>query len=268
MLKGYTTPLSPQGRANLVPRPPWHYSGSALVVEYLADPAAVRALLPPGVEPDSDQPGRCTAHFCDWAAVTDTGGEALDPIRSQYKEFFVLVDGVYEGQAVSYCPYIYVDQDVSLMRGIIQGLPKVLASVWITRPGEVAGKAAPLVAPGGTFAGTLAVKDRRLAEASVTLTGEAPKAAGLASGKPMLGLRWFPELGAGLHDTPAIHELVRFAASGVTLSPIWTGTATLSYFPSPSQELDALAPRQVLAGWRYAMSFSVADLVKLRDLRG
>lgn len=268
MLIGYSTPLSPKGRANLVPRPPWHYTGSVLVIEYVADPEAVRAVLPPGVQPSSEAPGRCTAHFCDWQATTDRGGEALDPARSQYKEFFVVVDGVLDGQAIGYCPYIYVDQDVSLMRGIIQGLPKMLGSVWITRPSEVPSPAAPLIAPGGTFAGTLAVKDRRLAEATVTLEREASSPVGLASGRPLVGVRYFPELSAGLHDRPAVHELVRFAAADVRVSPVWTGRATLSYFPAPTQELDDLAPRRVLSGSRYAMSFSVADLVKLKDLRG
>ena len=38
---GYSLPLSPGGRASLVPAPPWHYVGDFLVVEYWADPEAV-----------------------------------------------------------------------------------------------------------------------------------------------------------------------------------------------------------------------------------
>ena len=44
-------PRTPQGRASIVPRPPWHYSGDVLTIEYRTDPANVEALLPPGVEP-------------------------------------------------------------------------------------------------------------------------------------------------------------------------------------------------------------------------
>ena len=41
-MKGYTAPRSAEGRASLVPRPPWHYVGTFLVVDYWADPDAVR----------------------------------------------------------------------------------------------------------------------------------------------------------------------------------------------------------------------------------
>ena len=37
-LHGYTAPLSPDGRAGIVPPPPWHYSGDFLIAEYRTDP--------------------------------------------------------------------------------------------------------------------------------------------------------------------------------------------------------------------------------------
>lgn len=42
-------PPMPLGIANLVPPPPWHYVGDMLVIAYQADPAAVAAVLPPGL---------------------------------------------------------------------------------------------------------------------------------------------------------------------------------------------------------------------------
>ena len=42
-LSGYSLPRSPEGRASLVPPPPWHYVGDFLVIEYWADPDAVAA---------------------------------------------------------------------------------------------------------------------------------------------------------------------------------------------------------------------------------
>ncbi len=266
MLQGYSAPLSPKGRSSLVLPPPWHYAGTGLVVDFRADPAAVAAVLPPGLEPDVEDPGAAAAHFFDWQACTSGRDELLDPSRAQYKEFFVLVSARFEGEPVLYCPYIIVDQDVSLMRGIIQGLPKQIGSVWMTRAIDVEGVATPPI-PGGTFGATLAMKDRRLAEATVTLKQQAPRAAGLASGRKVVGLRYFPELTAGLHDKPAVCELVQFTATDRKLSAVWTGPATLAYFPSPAHELHDLAPREILAGYRYSMSMTVADLVKLKDLR-
>ena len=33
-LQGYTVPRTPDGRASLVPAPPWHYVGDFIVVDY------------------------------------------------------------------------------------------------------------------------------------------------------------------------------------------------------------------------------------------
>jgi hypothetical protein len=54
MLKGYTVPLSPLGIANLATKPPWHYAGTIVAVEFWADPAAAAATLP-----DGQQRSRC-----------------------------------------------------------------------------------------------------------------------------------------------------------------------------------------------------------------
>jgi acetoacetate decarboxylase len=164
MLRGFSVPLSPEGRASLAPHPPWHYVGDLLVIEFWAQPKAVADVLSPGLEPDPDDPGGCTAFFVDWQYVSTRGDEPLDPVRSQYHEFILLVNARHRGRPVSACPYIYVDSDASMARGWIQGWPKKLGAIHTTRTFGVPTPAAPLVQPGGAFAGTLAVNGRRVAE--------------------------------------------------------------------------------------------------------
>ncbi|MGH2924074.1 MAG: acetoacetate decarboxylase family protein, partial [Solirubrobacterales bacterium] len=84
MLKGYSTPRSPLGRANLVGPPPWHYVGDMLVIEYWADAEAAAAVLPPPLEPHPDG-GRAAAMFIDWQSCGRDRDELTDPSRSQYK---------------------------------------------------------------------------------------------------------------------------------------------------------------------------------------
>jgi hypothetical protein len=72
--------------------------------------------------------------FVDWQYASTSGEELTDPVRSQYHEFLVLVNAVYEGTAVQTCPYIYVDRDTSMARGWIQGWPQKLGQVHTTRP--------------------------------------------------------------------------------------------------------------------------------------
>ena len=263
MLKGYTLPRTPQGLSSLVPAPPWHYAGNALAVEFDADPAAAASFLPDGLELDSP---RCAAYFVEWQSVTDRADEYLDPVNSQYRETIVLLSARFEGTPVAYCPFIWVDQDLSLMRGLVQGWPKQLGSTWITRAYDLKSPATPVVGAGGRFGATLAVRDRRLVEAQVTLR-EPAAALPTPNFARAVNTRYFPELAAGRHDRPAVHELVQLKSRDVQVSPIWTGDATLRFLDHPQTELPALRPVSVGRGYRFSFALTVDDLVTLRDLR-
>jgi len=262
---GFSVPRSPQGRAALTPPPPWFYAGNLLLVDYETDPDAVAAVLPPGLTPDLDDSGGAVAFFVDWQYASTGGHEPADPVRSQYHEFLLLVNAVHDGVRVQTCPYIYVDRDTSMARGWIQGWPKKLGEVHTTRPFPLPSPAAPQVATGGQFGASLSANGRRLAEATLTLELVSSDPVFLGW-RPVVNVRHFPRLTAGQHDTPAVHELVRSLLSGATRTDVWEGAATLTYFPAPDAELDALAPQQVRRGYRYSTAFQVDDLDVLTDL--
>jgi hypothetical protein len=187
-------------------------------------------------------------------------------VTSQYKEMILLVSARYGAAPAAYCPFIWVDQDVSLMRGLIQGWPKQIGSVWLTRAYELDSPAAPSQGAGGRFGASLAVKDRRLADATVTLRQQTttPPSPGFARA---INLRYFPDLAAGSHDRPSVHELVQLKSRDVQFSSMWTGDATLTFYDHPTLELSALRPTRVLGGFRFTFAFTVDDIVHLRDLR-
>lgn len=263
MLKGYTLPRTPRGTSSLAPTPPWHYVGNAIAVEFETDAAAAAAFLPNGLELES---ARCAAYFVEWQYASETGEEYLDPITSQYRETIILLSASFAGAPVAYCPFIWVDQDVSLMRGLVQGWPKQIGSTWITRAYDLPSKAAPVLGPGGRFGATLSVKDRRLVEAQVTLR-QLSDTLPSPSFARAVNTRYFPELVAGKHDLPAVHELVQLKSRDVQISPIWKGEASIDIFDHPSLELSDLRPTAVLAGYRFSFALTVDDLLPLRDLR-
>jgi acetoacetate decarboxylase len=264
-LKGYSLPLSPEGRASLVPRPPWHYVGDFLVLEFWADPAGVAAVLPPGLEPYPDDPGRCAALFVDWQSCTDSREELVDPARSQYREFLLVVNALLDGEHVTSCPYIWVDRDFALARGWIQGFPKKLGSVWITRSYGLETAADPGLAPGSTYGGTLAAGDRRLAQGTVTLE-RVSETGPTHNDPPLVNVRHFPQLAAGHHDEPAVHELVRARSRDRSISEIWEGQAMLELFGAPNEEHDRLAPVRMGKGFRFAFAYTVDDLETVSQL--
>jgi acetoacetate decarboxylase len=264
-LRGYSLPLSPEGRAGLVPSPPWHYVGDFLVLEYWADPDAVAAVLPPGLEPYGDDPGRAAALFVDWQSCTDSRKELLDPARSQYKEFFLVVNALLDGEHVTTCPYIWVDRDFALVRGWIQGFPKKLGSVWMTRSFGLDCLADAGPRAGAVFGGTLAANDRRLAQGTVTLERVA-EAGPTHNDPPLVNVRHFPRLAAGRHADPAVHELVRARSRDRSVSEIWEGPATLELHDAPNEEHTALSPVRMGKGFRFAFAYTVDDLATVKEL--
>jgi acetoacetate decarboxylase len=258
-LTGYSLPLSPEGRASVIPAPPWHYVGDFLVIEYWAEPDAVAAVLPPGLKPYTDDPGRCAALFVDWQSCSDSGEELFDPVRSQYREFFIVVNAVLDGEHVTSCPYIWVDKDFALIRGWIQGFPKKLGSIQMTRSFGLDCKA-----EGRTFAGTLAANDRRLAHGIVTPARES-QSGPTHNDPPLINTRHFPRLAAGQHDRPAVHELVRARSRDRSISPIMEGDASLELHPAPNEEHTALAPVRMGKGFRFTFAYTVDDLETVKD---
>jgi acetoacetate decarboxylase len=250
-LTGYTAPLSPDGRASIVPPPPWHYSGDFMIAEYRADPCAVAALLPEELEPAED-PGAVAAIFADWQSCSADLQELTDPIQAQYREFFVVVGARFQGAPVSRCVYIWVDKDFAMYRGWVQGFPKKLGSIQMTRLYPV-GKATPRLEPGARFGATCAANDRQIAR--LTLTLEHLSATGpRVNDPPMHNTRHFP---AALGEEPAVFELVRAVGRDREATPIWEGSAEFCFYDDTLEDLQAIAPKEMLRGYRFSFGYTV-----------
>jgi hypothetical protein len=246
MLRGFTPPFTPGGTASLVPPPPWHYAGWLLSVGFECDRACAAPFVPAEVGAAT---GRGTVHFADWQATTD-GSELLDPIQAQYRETIVLLDVERpDGTAANFCPLIYVDQDVSLLRGLLQGWPKKAGSTWLTRSLPLDHPAAAPLRAGTRLGATLAVKDRRLVEARLALTGRPGRALGFAA-RPTWGTVGFPDLTAP--ERPPVLRFVRPTVAGRVEGGWHEATAELAFLDAPREELAGLGLRgatEASAGW-------------------
>jgi acetoacetate decarboxylase len=249
--RGYTTPLSPDGSAGLVLAPPWHYSADFLIVEYRTDPNGVIALLPKELEPAVDA-GAVAAIFADWQVCSDDRHELLDPVQGQYKEFFLVVGCTFRGQPASRCVFIWVDKDFSMMRGWIQGFPKKLGAIHMTRVFPV-GRATPRIAPGERFGATCTAGSREIARAIVTLRQRSERGP-TVNDPPMHNTRFFPAY-SGL--TPAVFELVRAGGRDRSISEIWEGDAELTLGSNTIEPLDTIRPREIIKGYRFSFGYTV-----------
>src|SRR5262249_60697075 len=121
---GFSPPRTASGRAALIPPPPWHYSGDMLTVEYRTDPARVAELLPAPLQLAPEDPGAVALIWADWQSCSSSREELLDPVRSQYKEAFVVVRCAFEGRGFSRRGFSWVDKGVASARRLHQGGPQ------------------------------------------------------------------------------------------------------------------------------------------------
>ena len=251
-LTGWTLPQSDTGHASTLPPPPWHYSGEIIAVDFTADPSQVQALTPPGFEPIGD--GSCSFVFCDWSSAADNDARIkADPARGQYKEAYVVIHGTFDGKRAGRVPYIWVDSDLSLVRGLIQGFPKKMGELHMTRPIEL-GHGGERKQPGGRFAAHASATGRRLVTMSVTIDEAREKTYPKGVAAPLVHTRLWPSIDK---QEPAVHELSRGTIVDFQVGTVWHGDAALNFGASEFEELDRLQPLDVGDGWVLAMAFSV-----------
>ena len=251
-LHGWTLPQTPTGRAALLPAPPWHYSGEVIAVDYTADPAVVADLVPPGFTATGD--GSCSFVFCDWASAADDDPRIKDdPAKGQYKEAYLVIHGEHAGKRAGRVPFIWVDSDLSLVRGLIQGFPKKLGEIHMTRSVEL-GRGGSRKAAGERFRAHVSAHGRRLVDLSVTIDEAREKTYPKGIAAPLVHTRLWPSLDGG---PPAVYELARGKVEGFEVGTVWHGSARLEFGASEHEEVDALAPVEVGDGWVLSMAFSV-----------
>jgi len=262
-LKGFTVPLTSQGRSALASLPPWHYSSDCIAVEYWANPDAIQALLPPGLALDQKSNGRAFFWFLDWQ-FTGSNDELTDPARYQYREAFVLVEATFEGKPVNYCPFIFVDNDAAIARGWAQGYPKKLGSVYQTRTFSAPSAAAAPLARGSRFGASVAAHGERLATARIQLEERVANPSSVFN-RPTTMRRYFPQLTADRQNRPPVDELTLSLTDNLTIVDVWAGTAEFQIPEVRGEEMHLIAPLRVGRGYRLGMAYSVTDLRILKN---
>jgi acetoacetate decarboxylase len=250
-LRGWTLPQTPTGRSSIVAPPPWHYSGEIIAVDFAARIDAVAALLPDGFRPLPE--GTASVVFADWCSASDNDDRVLrDPAVGQYHEAYIVLHALRGDKRVGRVPFIWVDSELSLLRGQIQGFPKKLGQIAMTRP-VMLGKGGVRKADGSHFAAHATSHGRRVLTAGVTVQGIAerpPRAATL----PLVHTRLFPAVDG---PDPAVRELQFGAIEGFECGMVHWGPATLEIGATEYEELEPLQPVSVGTGYVFSMAFSV-----------
>jgi acetoacetate decarboxylase len=246
--KGYTLPFSPHGRASIVDDPPWHFASDAIQLVLRVNPTAVRDLLPPPLEPGSP-PDRVTVRVTEVISVSEGDPDLAyrQPEATQYGEAIVTVPCRYRGEEGVYLPYIWTDHDWSLFRGWLNGWPKKVASIRMTRLHPLHPKLSPL-GPGARLGGVLSRHGERILFAGVTLRSPA-RPEDLPRLGTYFGVRHLPSVDP--EAPPALHEVVRVETRGRVVTDVWKGDGEVRFYPSENEELLPLSPLSVEGAYFY-----------------
>ncbi len=264
-LQGYSIPRTRTGRASLVPPPPWHYVGDFLVVDYWADPDAVRGVLPEGLEPHPD-PGRCAAVFADWQSCFRGWGRAGRPDKVPLPRVLHRGERPLDGEEVTDLPVHLGGSGLRAGAGLDPGFPK----------------------------------ETRLDLDDPHIRPRAPRRPRPSSRRPprrdLLGPR--PrhrrydrhhrrgERGGAAPQRPAHHQRAPLPAprrrtsrrpAGARARPrrqprprssskVVTGPATLTLHSAPGEEHDSLAPIEIDRGYRFTFGYTIDDLETVKEL--
>lgn len=242
----FTGPYTASGRSALVGPPPWHYAGWLINVAFTCDASRGAQLLPAA---QGRILGHGCVHFADWQATSD-GSELLDPVYAQYRETIitVMIERP-DGQRANYCPFIYVDQDIALLRGLFQGWPKKMGTTWLTRSLPIEHRAAATLRAGARLGASLAVKERRLLDATLELLGTSEQLLGFLAA-PTLGTVGWPDLTDP--DRPSALRYVWPVIVNRVESGWHAARATLRLHDHPVEELSLLGDLQATrasVGW-------------------
>jgi acetoacetate decarboxylase len=254
-LKGFSYPLTPEGRSSIVGDFPWYYGTEYVNMLYRVNPDHVKKWLPDHVEL-GEQPDLAYVAFSKWWSVWQDGTDLpmVNPERTQYKEAAIWVGCSYKGIQAQMCLLIWVDNDFSMARGWMMGFPKKLGQIAISDYNPYNPGMKPL-GIGSKVTGIASSHLERLMKGTLEIDQQiSPAELPPLMRKPVIHLRHFPSLVPGAK--PSVCELVKLSALNKQSDPIaWAGKGELEFYPSDIEEHMGLAPQECLGAFMFRTGY-------------
>lgn len=252
-LKYWSTPITRSGKSTLVPEGPWHYGLNVIAVHALGDKELLSEATPKPLEVDD---GQIWFYIADIVSVSEKHPElnVEVPDLLQYREATVFIKVRYEGKTYAYCPFMWVDKDLPLMRGFIVGFPKKIAYIELT-------KLHPQIPyynglREGISLGGFAIRSNYLLfKLKVKLERKANKIP-LDDFGPWLLPRYLPEIG----ELKGVNELVTFETEYLKYGEIWEGKGEVIIGGGLNDEVELFKPVRILKGYYYSVGLKPKKL--------
>jgi hypothetical protein len=253
---GWSSPITGTGKSSLVPRGPWIYGMTGIGAHYNADPNLLRKILPKSLEPT----GQVLAYIVE--IISQSRGETSInhdlPDLVQYNEAAFFLEVRLGNEAYAYCPFMYVDTDLALMRGILFGFPKKMGKIVYTKLHPML-HGEPRV--GLRLVGYVSRSFYSLVKLIIEIGSDEARDELPLLDKPMLLSRYFPQVAKGLGE---VRELVSLRAN--TRFRSWVGLGSIEVNDGPNDELGPLRPIGEVTGYYFHMLFEPREATRVGSL--
>ena len=273
MLKGFTRPFSPQGKASALPPLPWLFAADQVMVHFRADPDVLDSYLPPPMTPNPDRRGEAfmwTPNLRCQPVDPDVNATILNPARTQYNVCVIAVPGMFEGKPALISAYQWCDRDwlviLSWMIGTCakqvefrdNGVHPLYAAVGSPQTGSL----------GTTFTRALSRNGEQLIRLEYTPEEmiEASEMSFFTSDFPLLSERHIPDFNVPATGKPLVHDLTQMLLEDGNAQNFMRGPATLDFNAfADNEELGPLQPTEVLGGYRWQTSWVMPGIKVAHD---
>lgn len=246
----FSLPLTRSGKSSIVPPPPWHYGVTYIGAHIKFEKDSAEKLLPEFFKTDGD----AWVYVAEFISPSDSTWDFMykDPDLTQYMEGAIGFKVDYKGKNYLYYAFMWVDKDWALIRGWLDGFPKKLAKISMT-------KLHPLLPKynkpekGLRLGGYVIRGGGVLFRLTVDLE-EKTDSVPTSNFGPLINIRHFPSRGEGETELFEIISRVRDVSN---LGEVWKGKAEIELGGYVNDEVDVLKVEEVKAGYFFTQYFKV-----------
>ncbi|MEW9492266.1 MAG: acetoacetate decarboxylase family protein [Candidatus Aramenus sulfurataquae] len=246
----YSLPITRSGKSSIVPPPPWHYGVTYIGAHVKFEKESANKVLPDFLTTD----GEGWIYIGEFISTSESTWDWMyqDPDLTQYMEGAIGLKVYYKGSTYLYYPFMWVDKDWALVRGWLDGYPKKIAKISMTKlhpllpkynKPERGAKLGGYVIRGGNLMFRLQVELEEMGNSVPT------KDFG-----PFLNIRFFPSRGDGEID---LLEIVSRVRDETILGEVWKGKANVELRGYINDEVDILNLEEVKGGYYFTTYFRV-----------
>ena len=248
--RDFTLPPTKSGRSQIVFQPPWYYGVTYIAAHVKFDEESANQILPEFLKTD----GEGWVYIAEFISTSENNWDYMyqDPDLVQYMEGAIGLKVNFEGKNYLYFPFMWVDKDWALVRGWLDGFPKKIAKIAMTRLHPMLPKYNK-PEPGLVLGGYVVRGGGVMFRLQVELEGKTDSVP-LKDFGPLLNIRRFASRGDNEED---LYEVVSRVRDESKYGEIWRGSAKLELGGYVNDEVNLLKVEKVRAGYYYTLYFKV-----------